>query len=280
MIGKILAEALKAVVRSRGAQAAKYLKPGVDAVKQAGGKVAERTATAAEKTKGAVTNAANKVKETAGNAASKTEAALDKVAEKVVGESKTVTRNVDASGRERFTRTADGKPVTKYTAERYASMKNSRKEAVKEDLKKGAKTVATAATVATTGKAAYDAAKDLKVGSEAKAEGPAKSLVDQIPNEFAPKAGTASDSTAGVQGGDENNAGGTGEKKAASAKKKKEGTFSDAFAAARKDGKDMFEYAGKMYSTATKDDVQKAGAKDLKEYLAMKKSAVSGEFEV
>lgn len=50
-------------------------------------------------------------------------------------------------------------------------------------------------------------------------------------------------------------------------------TFKEAFAKARKEkGKlETFTYKGKSYSTATADDVKKAGFKSLKEYLNAKK---------
>lgn len=43
--------------------------------------------------------------------------------------------------------------------------------------------------------------------------------------------------------------------------------FQKAFAGARKSGKKEFEFKGKQFSTATKQDVQRAGASNLKEYL-------------
>jgi hypothetical protein len=50
------------------------------------------------------------------------------------------------------------------------------------------------------------------------------------------------------------------------------GSFKTAFAKARKNymsgkGGSTFEWNGKKYSVATKDDIQKSGKKDLKEYL-------------
>jgi len=43
--------------------------------------------------------------------------------------------------------------------------------------------------------------------------------------------------------------------------------FQKAFAGARKAGKKDFEFKGKQFSTATKEDVQRAGSSNLKEYL-------------
>lgn len=43
--------------------------------------------------------------------------------------------------------------------------------------------------------------------------------------------------------------------------------FQKAFAGARKSGKKEFEFKGKQFSTATQQDVQRAGASNLKEYL-------------
>ena len=62
------------------------------------------------------------------------------------------------------------------------------------------------------------------------------------------------------------------EPKAESKKKNSAGSFKDAFAKARKayqsgDGGKTFEWNGKKYSVATKDDVKKSGKKDLREYL-------------
>jgi hypothetical protein len=58
----------------------------------------------------------------------------------------------------------------------------------------------------------------------------------------------------------------------ASAGKTSAGSFKTAFAKARKaymsgKGGTTFEWNGKKYSVATKDDVKKSGKKDLKEYL-------------
>jgi len=43
--------------------------------------------------------------------------------------------------------------------------------------------------------------------------------------------------------------------------------FQKAFAGARKSGKKEFEFKGKQFSTATKEDVQRAGSSNLQEYL-------------
>ena len=50
-------------------------------------------------------------------------------------------------------------------------------------------------------------------------------------------------------------------------------TFNQAFAKARKEKgpASTFSYKGKMYSTATMDDVKKAGFTSLKDYLNAKK---------
>ena len=50
-------------------------------------------------------------------------------------------------------------------------------------------------------------------------------------------------------------------------------TFNQAFAKARKEKgpTSTFSYKGKMYSTATMDDVKKAGFTNLKDYLNAKK---------
>lgn len=281
MLGMILKEALKQVVKRRGAEAMKYIKPGVDAAKGAGKKVADVAVTAKDKTAAVATKAADKAKEVSGTVSDKASGTLDNVAKKIVGESKTVTANVDKAGRVRYSRTDDGKPVTKYTADRYARKMEARKEAVKEDIKKVGKAGVTAATVVPLATEGYKAAKDLKVSGdgEAKAAGTSERerLIAQIPTETP---GVTSTKAVKVQGGDENNTGGSADKKEAAKKKKGSGTFSDAFAAARKDGKDVFEYNGKMYSTASKEDVEKSGAKDLKEYLSMKKSQVGPEFDL
>ena len=62
------------------------------------------------------------------------------------------------------------------------------------------------------------------------------------------------------------------ESKAEPKKKSAAGSFREAFAAARKaymagKGGTTFEWNGKKYSVATKDDIKKSGKKDLREYL-------------